>query len=68
MQSHSVLWYHGTMKIGDLVKFKDHRGYSWWADKLYVCISREIPSPHWVKLLSPDGDAIEVTEELVELV
>jgi hypothetical protein len=56
------------MKVGDLVKFKDHRGYSWWADKLYVCISREIPSPHWVKLLSPDGDVIEVTEELVELV
>jgi hypothetical protein len=56
------------MRKGDLVKFKDGKGFSWWGNHVYIYLEQDEQYLSWCKVLKNTGEIIDVEIKSLELV
>jgi hypothetical protein len=56
------------MRKGDLVKFKDGKGFSWWGNHVYIYLEQDEQYLSWCKVLKDTGEIIDVEIKSLELV
>ena len=55
------------MRVGDLVRMQDGKGFSWWIGRTFLILGFEEDYPEWVNLLTDDGGKIQVERKLLEV-
>lgn len=55
------------MKLGDLVKMKPMKGFSWWEGRTFVVLRFDFQYSGWVYLLTDEGREIQVTTDILEV-
>ena len=53
---------------GDLVKFKEGKGFSWWGNHIYIYLETDKNYSNWCKVLKDTGIIIDVEILSLELV
>ena len=53
---------------GDLVKFKEGKGFSWWGNHIYIYLETDKNYSSWCKVLKDTGIIIDVEILSLELV
>ena len=55
------------MNLGDLVKMKPMKGFSWWEGRTFVVLRFDSQYSGWVYLLTDEGKEIQVTTDILEV-
>jgi hypothetical protein len=53
---------------GDLVKFKEGKGFSWWGDHIYIYLETDQLYSSWCKVLQDTGEIIDAEIQSLEVI